>query len=145
MKKVLILNGPNLNMLGTREPEIYGRDTLEDIENMCLKKAASLEIEIAFQQSNSEGQLIDWIQRAYKTFDAIIINAGAYSHTSIAIHDALKAVNLKIAEVHISDPKKRESFRHFSYIEELADVYIAGQGAKGYIQALEKINDLLKK
>ncbi len=139
MKKILILNGPNLNMLGTREPEIYGHETLLDIENLCRDEAAILSLEIEFRQSNHEGELVEWIQGAKDKFEGILINAAAYSHTSIAIHDALKSVGLPIAEVHISNPKEREEFRHFSYIEELASVYVAGQGTKGYALALDKL------
>jgi 3-dehydroquinate dehydratase-2 len=142
--KILILNGPNLNMLGTREPEIYGSETLKDIETLCKAKARELNIKIDFRQSNHEGELIDWIQDAKDKFSGIMINAGAYTHTSLAIHDALKAVSLPVAEVHLSDPKKREAFRHFSYIEEMASVHVAGQGAKGYVIALEKLALRLK-
>ena len=144
MKRVLVLNGPNLNMLGTREPEIYGHETLGDIEAMCKSRAAELGLEVDFRQSNHEGELVGWIQQAKTGFQAILINAAAYTHTSVAIHDALKGAGLPVAEVHISDPKKREEFRHFSHIEALADVYVAGQGAKGYVLALEQLQKLLK-
>jgi 3-dehydroquinate dehydratase II len=142
--KILILNGPNLNLLGTREPEIYGRETLDDIKTLCKTKAKALGASIDFKQSNHEGELIDWIQQAKGRFDGILINAGAYTHTSLAIHDALKAVALPVAEVHLSDPKKREAFRHFSYIEAAASVHVAGQGAAGYAVALEKLISILK-
>lgn len=144
MKKILILNGPNLNMLGMREPEIYGRETLADIETLCEKTAGLLDFKIDFRQSNHEGELVEWIQKSVKEFDAIVINAAAYTHTSVAIHDALKLTGLPIAEVHISNPKKREKFRRFSYIKALAGVYVAGQGAQGYSIALEKLQKLLK-
>ncbi len=135
--KILILNGPNLNMLGVREPEIYGRETLEDIESLCGKKAETLGFSIDFRQSNHEGELVTWIQQARGTFDAIIVNAAAYTHTSIALHDALKMFDGPIVEVHLSYPRTREPFRHVSYIEPLAALVIAGQGAQGYAMALE--------
>ncbi len=144
MKKILILNGPNLNMLGQREPEIYGSQTLKDIEKSCHAKAKDLKIKIDFRQSNHEGELVDWIQEAtLKTFDGVIINAGAYTHTSIAIHDALNTFKGSIVEVHISNPKEREAFRHHSFIEPLAVAVIAGQGPEGYIMAIETLNKLL--
>lgn len=136
MKRVLILNGPNLNMLGIREPEIYGRETLADLKALCEKSAKELDIAIDFRQSNHEGVLIDWIHEARGNFDAIIINAGGLTHTSISILDAFKAVALPVVEVHISDLKKRESFRHFSYIAQAAELSIAGEGLQGYVKAL---------
>jgi len=138
--RVLILNGPNLNMLGIREPEIYGQQTLADIEALCCTKSAALNIEIDFRQSNHEGELVTWIQEARGSFDGIIINAAAYTHTSIAIHDALKIFDGPIIEVHLSDPKTREPFRHQSYIEPIAKAVITGQGAEGYGLALEKLS-----
>ncbi len=144
MKRVLILNGPNLNMLGLREPEIYGTDTLDDIQGLCFEKAAEHNIRIKFKQSNHEGELIEWIQDARGTTDAIIINAAAYTHTSIAIHDALKLLDIPIIEVHLSDPKTREEFRHNSYIEPIATAIFAGYGAQSYTKAIEKIVELLK-
>ncbi len=143
MKKILILNGPNLNMLGLREPEIYGAQTLQDIEHLCTAKAKALNVQINFKQSNHEGALVDWIQQAREKIDGIIINAAAYTHTSIAIHDALKLHDIPIIEVHISDPKQREEFRHISYIEPLATEIIMGQGAHGYEMALDKLAKLL--
>lgn len=141
--KVFILNGPNLNMLGQREPEIYGDQTLDDIKGQCLEKAQELELEIDFRQSNHEGALVDWIQEAHGSADAVIINAAAYTHTSVAIHDALKLLDIPVIEVHLSNPKEREEFRHVSYVEPLADEVIAGHGAKGYLLALEKLKELL--
>ena len=141
MKKILILNGPNLNMLGIREPEIYGSTTLDEIKAMCVKEAQNLGVHIDFRQSNHEGALIDWIQEAYNAFDGLIINAGAYTHTSVALHDALKLLKIPIVELHITDPKKREPFRHISYIEPIATTHIAGQGAKGYVTALKSLVD----
>ena len=116
IKTILILNGPNLNMLGMREPEIYGTQTLDDIKGMCLEKASELGFSIDFRQSNHEGELITWIQDAAGTAQAIIINAAGYTHTSVGIHDALKLAGLPVIEVHISDPAQREDFRHHSYI-----------------------------
>lgn len=142
--KILILNGPNLNMLGLREPEIYGTQTLDDVKGLCLEKAAALSAEIDFRQSNHEGELVSWIQEARGVFDGLIINAGAYTHTSIAIHDALKILDIPIIEVHISNPKEREAFRHHSYIEPLASAVIAGHGPQGYVMALETLSDTLK-
>ncbi len=141
--KILILNGPNLNMLGLREPEIYGAQTLDDIKGMCVEWAASHDATIDFRQSNHEGELVEWIQAARGAIDGLIINAAAYTHTSLAIHDALKLLECPIIEVHISDPKKREEFRHFSYVEPTAAHIIAGQGANGYILALEKLREIL--
>ncbi|MCB1721270.1 MAG: type II 3-dehydroquinate dehydratase [Rhodospirillales bacterium] len=143
MKNILILNGPNLNMLGLREPDIYGDQTLDDIKGLCLEKAQALGMEIDFRQSNHEGVLVEWLQQARGVFDGIVINAAAYTHTSIAIHDALKILDIPIIEVHLSNPKDREEFRHNSYIEPLADEVIAGEGARGYLLALEKLKELL--
>ncbi len=141
--KILILNGPNLNMLGHREPEIYGDQTLDDIKGLCLEHGQISGQSIDFRQSNHEGELVEWIQGARGTFDGIIINAAAYTHTSIAIHDALKLLDVPVIEVHLSNPKEREEFRHISYIEPVAAEVIAGQGAKGYVVALEKLKELL--
>ena len=143
MKKILILNGPNLNMLGVREPEIYGDQTLQDIETLCRGRSDELGFEIDFMQTNYEGQLVDWVQESINNYDALIINAAAYTHTSVALHDALKLFSCPVIEVHLSDPKKREEFRHFSYIESVATEVISGQGAEGYVQALEKLKELL--
>ena len=133
MAKILILNGPNLNMLGTRQPEIYGADTLADVET----KARALGLaELTFRQSNHEGQLVDWIQEARATQDGIVINPGAYSHTSVAILDALNAFDGPVVEVHISNIHKREAFRHHSYVSARAEAVIAGLGIEGYFAAL---------
>lgn len=136
MRTILILNGPNLNMLGWREPEIYGRQTLGDIEELCRAEASLHNMAVDFRQSNHEGELVDWIQMALGRFAGIIINAAAYTHTSVAIHDALKLHNIPVVEVHLSDPAQRESFRHFSYIEPLASAIFKGMGADGYRQAV---------
>ncbi len=131
-------------MLGTREPEIYGDQTLDDIKGSCLEHAIKLGIDVDLRQSNHEGELVEWIQGARGHFDGIIINAAAYTHTSIAIHDALKLLDIPIIEVHISDPKSREEFRHTSYIEPLARAVIAGQGIQGYVLAIDKLAEILK-
>ncbi len=135
-KPIFILNGPNLNLLGTREPEIYGSSTLADIEAMCAAAAASHGAAIDFRQTNHEGVLIDWVQEARGAASGMIINAGGYTHTSVALHDALRAVDIPIIEVHLSDPKTREPFRHHSYIEPVARQSICGKGAAGYVDAL---------
>ncbi|MDB2414431.1 type II 3-dehydroquinate dehydratase [Rickettsiales bacterium] len=136
-KDVLILNGPNLNMLGKREPEIYGSETLSDIEKLCNIHAKSLKTKIDFRQSNHEGELVEWIQTASENFRSIIINAGAYTHTSIAIRDALLACGLPVIELHMSNIYKREEFRQISYISDIAQGVICGFGSKGYIMAID--------
>ena len=133
---ILILNGPNLNLLGVREPETYGRETLSDIEEACLERAAELGLKVDFRQSNSEGELVDWIQEARETADGIIINPAGYTTTSVASHDALRAVELPVIEVHLSNIHKRESFRHHSYVSLVAQGVICGLGAQGYTLAL---------
>lgn len=140
---VLILNGPNLNLLGAREPGLYGSSTLKDIERTCQPTAQALGISCTWLQSNIEGDLIEWIQQAPKTHKGIIINAGAYTHTSVAIRDALLAVSLPVIEVHISNIFKREEFRHHSYISDIATGMICGLGTKGYSLAIEAMHDLL--
>lgn len=142
-KRVLVLNGPNLNMLGTREPATYGSQTLADIEALCRSEAGTLGLEVDFRQSNHEGELVTWIQQALGTFDAIVINPGAYSHTSIAIHDALRAVALPVIEVHLSNIYTRESFRHHSYVSLVATGVICGLGAAGYRLALHALAEKL--
>ncbi len=139
MKRILILNGPNLNLLGTRQPEVYGTTTLKDIEAMCAKKAAALNVTVECRQSNHEGELIDWIHAARGRFDGIIINAGAYTHTSIAIMDAVSSVEIPTLELHLSDIHAREKFRHTSYIGKVAFDAIMGHGAAGYPMAIERI------
>jgi 3-dehydroquinate dehydratase II len=134
---ILVLNGPNLNMLGTREPEIYGAETLADIEAACQTRAAELDQTVEFRQSNAEGELVDWIQAARGTADALIINAGAFTHTSVALLDALKASGLPVFEVHLSNIFRREEFRHHSYVSEAAVGIICGFGGTGYVLALE--------
>jgi 3-dehydroquinate dehydratase II len=135
--KIMVLNGPNLNLLGTREPSIYGSTTLEEIEKKLQQKAQENHAEVICLQSNHEGQLIDWIHQYRTKAAGIIINAGAYSHTSIAIRDALSAVKLPVIEVHLSNIFQRESFRHHSTITEVALGQICGLGWMGYLLALE--------
>ena len=138
-KNILILNGPNLNLLGIRQPEIYGSRTLEDLEEMCISKGNACSMNIIFEQTNSESKLVAFIQEAINTSDGIIINAAAYSHTSVAILDALNAFPGYVIEVHISDISKREEFRQFSYVSLRANHVIMGRGLEGYIEAIEKI------
>ena len=135
---IYVLNGPNLNLLGTREPEIYGSDTLDDIANRLKAQASQLGFHIDFRQSNHEGVLVDWLQEAGRdAAHAILLNAAAYTHTSIAIHDAIKAITVPVFEVHLSDPEKREEFRHLSYVGKVAVACFAGHGAKSYELALD--------
>jgi len=137
---VYVLNGPNLNLLGTREPEIYGDETLDDIAAMLEDRAAELGLEIDMRQSNHEGHLIDWLHEAQASgARAVLLNAGAFTHTSVALHDAIKAIRTPVIEVHISNPHKREPFRHVSYVSMAALGTIAGLGANGYLVALEAV------
>ncbi|WP_445679479.1 type II 3-dehydroquinate dehydratase [Radicibacter daui] len=142
---VLILNGPNLNMLGVREPAIYGSDTLADIEAACADRAADHGLSVDFRQSNIEGELVTWIQQARAQHDGIIINPGAYSHTSVAILDALQIAELPVIEVHLTNIHKREAFRHHSYVSKVATGVIAGLGAHGYLLALDAMARLIDK
>ncbi|MDU5368618.1 type II 3-dehydroquinate dehydratase [Finegoldia magna] len=135
--KLFIINGPNLNMLGIREPEIYGKLTLQDIESKINLYCAKNQIDVEFYQSNHEGEIVDIIQSAYKKADGIIINPAAYTHTSVAILDALKAVNVDTVEVHLSDVDEREDFRKLSYVSLFAKKVIKGKGADGYIEAID--------
>lgn len=135
-KKILILNGPNLNLLGTRQPEIYGKLTLTQIDKQVRALAKELAVEIEFRQSNSEGELVTWIQQAAETFSAIVINPAAYTHTSLAMRDAISAVGLPVVEIHLSNIHKREQFRHHSYIAEVAVGQITGFGAESYLLGL---------
>ena len=144
MPIVFILNGPNLNLLGVRDPSIYGRDTLGDIEERCTARAAALGLEIDFRQSNHEGQLVDWIQEARESADGIILNAGALTHTSVALLDALSAAELPVIEVHLSNIFRRERFRHHSYVSLAANGVICGLGAQGYELALEAAANLIE-
>ncbi len=142
-KEILVLNGPNLNMLGLRQPEIYGTATLADVESNCRKLAATLNVSLRFAQSNSEAELIGWIQDARQTASAIIINAGALTHTSIALFDALTIFEGPVLEVHISNIHKRENFRHHSYVSQRADGVIVGCGVEGYELALRRVVSLI--
>jgi 3-dehydroquinate dehydratase II len=140
---IFVLNGPNLNLLGVRDPSIYGHDTLADVEERCLARAASLGLEIDFRQTNHEGQLVDWIQEARESADGIILNAGALTHTSVSVFDALSAAELPVIEVHLSNIFRREPFRHHSYVSPAAKGVICGLGAHGYELALEALARLL--
>ena len=135
--KVLFLNGPNLNLLGTREPEVYGRLTLADIEATVRERADQLKIEVAFRQSNQEGELVAWIQEAKGKFDVIVINAAAYTHTSVALRDAISAIGLPTIEIHLSNIHAREEFRHKSLIAAVCQGQISGFGSNSYILGLE--------
>jgi 3-dehydroquinate dehydratase-2 len=141
---VFVLNGPNLNLLGVRDPAVYGRDTLADIEARCLTRAAALDLQIDFRQSNHEGQLVDWIQEARESADGIVLNAGAFTHTSVAVFDALSAAGLPVIEVHLSNIFRRERFRHHSYVSLAAAGVICGLGAHGYELALEAVANLIE-
>ena len=142
-KPVFVLNGPNLNLLGSREPEIYGHTTLADIEAETRKRAATLGLGVEFRQSNHEGEIVGWLQEARHGASGVVLNAGAYTHTSVAIHDALKAIDVPVIEVHISNPYKREPFRHTSYVSPVATGVICGVGAQGYSLAIEALASLI--
>jgi 3-dehydroquinate dehydratase-2 len=145
--KILFLNGPNLNLLGQREPEVYGRETLADIEAAVRKRAKQLEVQIDFRQSNVEGELVNWIQQAKGEFDVIVINAAAYTHTSIALRDAIAAVGLPTIEIHLSNVHAREKFRQKSLIAPVCCGQIMGFGQKSYILAVEAsvhVNEIKK-
>lgn len=137
-----ILNGPNLNLLGQRQREVYGRETLADVEAACAALAADLGVQVRFRQSNHEGLIVDWIHEARETAAAIVINPAAYTHTSVAILDALKAFDGPVIEVHISNVHRREPFRHHSYVSLRADGVIAGCGTEGYLLALRRVASL---
>lgn len=143
MPHVLILNGPNLNLLGQRQPEVYGHETLADVEAACAALARDLGLTVECRQSNHEGALVDMIQAARATAQGIVINPGAYSHTSVAILDALNAFEGRVIEVHISNIHKREAFRHHSFVSARADGVIAGCGTEGYLFALRRLATLL--
>ncbi len=141
---ILVINGPNLNMLGTREPQIYGRETLKDLQALISAKAAELEVRVEFFQSNHEGAIVDRIQEARGKSDFILLNAGAYTHTSVAIRDALSGIDIPFYEIHISNVHRREEFRHHSYLSGIAEGVICGFGLNGYLYALENAAALLR-
>jgi 3-dehydroquinate dehydratase-2 len=146
MTSVYVFNGPNLNLLGTRKPEVYGTTTLSDVETMCREEAEALGLELFFGQSNHEGQLIDWIQEAgaaVKAGQAVgaVLNPGAYTHTSVALHDAIEGVELPVIELHISNVHRREPFRHHSYISPVARGIVVGFGVYGYVLAIRGLHN----
>jgi 3-dehydroquinate dehydratase-2 len=143
-RRILVLNGPNLNLLGQREPAIYGRTTLAEIEEMCRAEGKRLGLEVECRQSNSEGELVGWVQGAPGGFDAVVLNAGAYSHTSIALLDALRSLNKPLIEVNLSNIYRRESFRQHSYVSLAADGVICGLGPRGYLLALDALAAILE-
>ncbi len=143
-KAIYVLNGPNLNLLGTREPNIYGRTTLADIGDMTVAEAKAHGLEVVFRQSNHEGELVEWIQEARLKSVGVIINAGAYTHTSVAIHDALRALDLPVIEVHLSNTFAREEFRHHSLISPVAKGLIVGFGANSYVLAVDALASLIE-
>jgi len=136
-KPIYVLSGPNLNLLGVREPEIYGKATLDDVRALCERRAGTLGRAIVFRQSNHEGQLIDWVQEARTEASALVINPAGYGHTSIALLDALKAVDIPVVECHLSNPAAREAFRHHSYVSLAATGMVTGFGAQSYVLAVE--------
>jgi len=145
MTSVLVLNGPNLNLLGTRKPEVYGTTTLSDVEELCRQEAGKLGLELVFRQSNHEGQLIDWIHEAgaeCKAGNSIgaVFNPGAFTHTSVALHDAIEGANLPVIELHISNVHRREEFRHHSYISPVARGIVVGFGVYGYVLAINGLH-----
>jgi 3-dehydroquinate dehydratase II len=142
--RIYVLNGPNLNLLGLREPDIYGRTTLADIGKMAAKRAKTHGLSTVFRQSNHEGELVEWIQEARTKAAALIINAGAYTHTSVALHDALRTLICPVVEVHLSNTFAREKFRHKSHISPVATGVIVGFGAEGYLLAVDAVASLLK-
>ena len=141
---IFVLNGPNLNLLGKRQPEIYGRETLADVEAECRRVAAEHKLDLRFHQSNREYEIIDWIHEARETAGGIVINPAAFTHTSVAILDALNTFEPPVIEVHISNVHKREAFRHHSYVSLRADGVIAGLGTQGYPLAVERLASLIK-
>ncbi len=141
--QILVLNGPNLNMLGIREPALYGHHTLDDIREMCASRAEALDLDIDFRQSNHEGELVEWIQRAHGACAGIVINPGGFTHTSVAILDALLLSELPVIEIHISNIFRREDFRGHSYISQAASGMITGLGAYGYVLALDAVAQII--
>ena len=142
-RNIYCINGPNLNLLGQREPDIYGHLTLKDIENLLLEEASGCDLKIIMLQSNSEGQIVDWLQEARTESAGVILNAAAYTHTSVAIHDALKSLDKPVIEVHLSNPASREAFRSVNFISPVVTGSIAGLGAAGYELALKALKNLI--
>lgn len=142
--KILVINGPNINMLGIREPEIYGRKTYAELLELIKAEAAAMNIEVGFFQSNHEGAIVDAVQGAYGNYDGIVINPAAYTHTSVALLDAVKAVGIPTVEVHISDPDTRDEFRKISYIRSACIATVKGKGFDGYIEAIRLLADRVK-
>ena len=141
---IYVLNGPNLNLLGVREPHIYGHTTLADVGKMCADEAKSHGLTVVFRQTNYEGELVTWIQEARTKASALVLNAGAYTHTSMAVHDALLALTIPIVECHLSNPHARDSFRHFSYVASVAKRAICGFGAQSYVLSVRAVAHLIK-
>ena len=141
-KPVFVLNGPNLNLLGFREPHIYGRQTLEDVRTACAERAKALGLPLEFRQSNHEGVLVDWLHEAREKSLGVVLNAGAYTHTSVALLDAIKSIDVPVVETHLSNPSAREPFRHVSFVGQAAKGVIAGFGLYSYILALEAVAHL---
>jgi 3-dehydroquinate dehydratase-2 len=141
---VYVLNGPNLNLLGTREPEVYGSDTLADIEKLCRAAAAKHGLEVVFRQTNVEGELVNWLQEARTKAAGVLLNAGAYTHTSVAILDAIRATTMPVIEVHLSNPFAREQFRHHSFVSPAAKGLICGFGAHSYVLAMDALAGVLR-
>ena len=137
--KILVINGPNLNLLGIREPEIYGHRTYADLEAFVAETAKELGAEVEVRQTNHEGVIVDWIQECRGKFDALVLNAAAYTHTSVAIHDAIKAVRVRTVEVHLSEPKSRDEFRKISYVEPVAEKTCSGRGFESYADAIRHL------
>ena len=136
-RTVLVLNGPNLNLLGEREPEVYGHDTLADVEALCVAAAEAHGLTVDFRQTNHEGTLVDWVQEGRAGIAGVVVNAAGYTHTSVALHDALSACRVPRVEVHISDIRAREEFRHHSYLTDVCDHHVIGHGVRGYAEAVE--------
>ena len=141
---VYVLNGPNLNLLGTREPDVYGSDTLADIETLCRAAAAKHGLEVVFRQTNVEGELVNWLQEARTKAAGVLLNAGAYTHTSVAILDAIRATTMPVIEVHLSNPFAREQFRHHSFVSPAAKGLICGFGAHSYVLAIDALAGVLR-
>ena len=142
-KPVFILNGPNLNMLGTRERDVYGTSSIGEIETMCQEKAKTLGLLVDFRQTNQEGELVSWVQESRESASGLVLNAAAYTHTSVALHDALRMINIPIIEVHLSNVYKREDFRHKSFVSPVAQGVICGFGAHSYEMALDAVANLI--